>query len=178
MKYLKNFASKSHCNQILTYLRQHTSQTYNLDNTRPWFENNNIFYEKIEDPYIKNLVRNYIIKLSSAATLHFKEEIYPHYTDLVLWNKGKFMEGHVDDGQGSDDEIRKILKPRHVSSLIYLNDNFTGGETYVGKKIFKPQQGAALIFKSNALHGVTKVKEGVRGTIASWFTKDFDSLDI
>jgi predicted 2-oxoglutarate/Fe(II)-dependent dioxygenase YbiX len=88
------------------------------------------------------------------------------------------MERHVDDGQGSDDEIRKILKPRHVSSLIYLNDNFTGGETYVGKKIFKPEQGAALIFKSNVLHGVTKVKEGVRGTIASWFTKDFDSLDI
>jgi len=88
------------------------------------------------------------------------------------------MEAHRDDGHGSDENIRKILKPRYVSSLIYLNDNFTGGQTFVGKKKFKPKQGAALIFKSNVIHGVTKIEDGVRGTIASWFTKDFESFDL
>lgn len=178
MKYLKNFVSKAHCNQIFNYLKQNTSQTYNKDNTRPWLENNNVFYTRITDPYIKDLVRNYIIKLSVAISINFKKEVYPHYTDLVLWNKGKSMEAHVDDGQGSNDEIRRVLKPRHFSSLIYLNDNFTGGHTFVGKKQFKPEQGAALIFKSNVRHGVTEVKTGIRGTIASWFTKDFESLDL
>lgn len=176
--YLKNFVNSNHCNQIYSYLKEHTSKTYNVDNTRPWFENNNLFYSQIEDPYIKDLVRNYIIKLSVVATLHFKKKIYPHYTDLVLWNKGKSMEAHVDDGRGSNNEIRKVLKPRHVSSLIYLNDNFTGGQTFVGKKKFKPEQGAVLLFKSNIKHGVTEITNGIRGTIASWFTKDFDSLDI
>lgn len=178
MKYLKNFVSKTHCNQIYNYLKEHTSQSFNLDNTRPWFENNNIFYNKIADPYIKDLVRNYIIKLSVSISVNFKVEAYPHYTDLVLWNKGKSMEAHVDDGDGSNDQIRKVLQPRHFSSIIYLNDSFTGGKTFVGKKEFKPEQGAALVFKSNIKHGVTKVETGKRGTIASWFTKDFESLDL
>lgn len=171
MKYLKNFVSKTHCNQIYNYLKEHTSQSYNLDNTRPWFENNNIFYTKIEDPYIKNIVRNYIIKLSIEISFHFKKIIYPHYTDLVLWHKGKSMEAHVDDSL-------EILKPRYVSSIIYLNDNFTGGKTFVDKKEYTPEQGSVLIFRSNIKHGVTEVKEGARGTIASWFTKDFDSLNL
>jgi len=178
VKYLKNFVSKTHCNQIYNYLKDHTSQSFKLDNTRPWFENNNIFYNKISDTYIRNLVKNYIVKLSASISVQFKVETYPHYTDLVLWNKGKSMEAHVDDGQESNDEIRKVLQPRHFSSIIYLNDDFTGGKTFIGKKQFKPEQGAALIFKSSIKHGVTEVKEGVRGTIASWFTKDFDSLNL
>ena len=177
-KYLKNFVDSNHCNQIYCYLKEHTSKTYNVDNTRPWFENNNLFYSRIDNPHIKDLVRKYIIKLSTAISLHYKEIIYPHYTDLVIWHRGKYMEAHRDDGHGSDDEVKKILKPRYVSSLIYLNDDFTGGQTFVGEKKFTPKQGAALIFKSNLLHGVTQVKEGVRGTVASWFTKDFDSFDI
>ena len=43
MKYIKNFVNKTHCNQIYSYLKNNTSKTYTLDNTRPWFENNNIF---------------------------------------------------------------------------------------------------------------------------------------
>ena len=171
MKYLKNFVSKAHCNQIYSYLRDNTGQTYTSDNTRPWFENNNIFYTKIDNPYIKNIVRNYIIKSSIEISSYFKETIYPHYTDLVLWHRGKSMEAHVDNGLD-------ILKPRYVSSIIYLNDNFTGGKTFVDKKEFTPEQGAALIFKSDIKHGVTEVKKGARGTIASWFTKDFHSLNL
>jgi hypothetical protein len=171
MKYIKNFVNKTHCNQIYSYLKNNTSKTYTLDNTRPWFENNNIFYTKINDPYIKNLIRNYIIKLSIEISSYYKETIYPHYTDLVLWHKGKSMEAHVDDAL-------EILKPRYVSSIIYLNDNFTGGKTFVGKKEFTPKQGSSLIFRSNLKHGVTEIKDGVRGTIASWFTKDFESLNL
>jgi|TARA_R100000084_G_C4609048_1_gene127110 predicted 2-oxoglutarate/Fe(II)-dependent dioxygenase YbiX len=178
MKYLKNFVNPDDCDQIYSYLKENTSKTYNVDNTRPWFENNNLFYSRIDNPHIKDLVRKYIIKLSTAISLHYKQNIYPHYTDLVVWHRGKYMEAHRDDGFNSDDEVKRILEPRHVSSLIYLNDDFTGGETFVGKKKFKPKKGAALIFKSNLLHGVTQVKEGVRGTIASWFTKDFNSFDI
>ena len=88
------------------------------------------------------------------------------------------MEAHVDTGKGSDEETRKILKPRHYSSVIYLNDDFKGGQTFVKQKKVKPQKGAALIFESNVLHGVAEVKEGVRGTIASWFTKDFQFFDL
>ena len=70
MKYLKNFVNPNHCNQIYSYLKENTSKTYNVDNTRPWFENNNLFYSQIEDPYIKDLVKRYIVKLSTAISLN------------------------------------------------------------------------------------------------------------
>lgn len=178
MIYLKNLIRKSHCDEIFTFLKENTSKTYEAANTRPWFENNNIFYTQVRDPYIKDLLRNYIFKLSIEISLHYKKKIYPHYTDLVLWNKGKSMEAHVDTGKGSDEETRKILKPRHYSSVIYLNDDFKGGQTFVKQKKVKPQKGAALIFESNVPHGVAEVKEGVRGTIASWFTRDFQFFDL
>jgi len=175
MIYLKNIISKKDCDLIFSFLKENTSHTYNSDNTRPWFENNNVFYTKINDPHIKEMVKNYIIKLSIEISLHYKKKVYPHYTDLVLWNKGKSMEAHVDDGAGSNDEIRRVLKPRHYSSIIYLNDNFKGGQTFVDKKKTKPCKGGALVFKSNVPHGVTEIKQGIRGTIASWFTEDFKS---
>jgi leucine proline-enriched proteoglycan (leprecan) len=65
---------------------------------------------------------------------------------------------------------------RYFSSIIYLNDDYEGGETYFpgfGVRI-KPEPGLMVLFGSGPeyVHGVTKVRSGRRYTYAGWFTFD------
>jgi hypothetical protein len=67
-------------------------------------------------------------------------------------------------------------KHREYGSIVYLNNNFSGGET------FYPQHNISIVPKpgmlaihpadSNHMHGVSEIKDGIRYTIASFWTFD------
>jgi len=54
-----------------------------------------------------------------------------------------------------------------------LNDNFDGGETYFGEgTIVRPFKNKTIFFTGKELiHGVKKVTNGERYTIATWYKK-------
>jgi len=158
------------CDLIYNYLKNNTSGTFLKGNIRPWFENNNIILDDIKDREINKLIQNYTLKLSIMVSLKYKEIIYPAFADLVLWNKGKSMEAHIDNRLD-------YLKHRYISAVTYLNNDFEGGNTFVGKKSYTPKKGFTLIFKSDNLHGVTEIIKGQRGILATWFTKDFKKIN-
>lgn len=158
--------SNQDCKLIYKYLKENTSGTYSKENIRPWFENNNIFFKDIENNEISTLVRNYVCKLNSIISLKYKTIVYPTFVDLVLWNQDKSMPAHVDN------EVEGF-KHRHISAVTYLNNDFKGGRTFINDIEYTPKKGYTLIFKSDTFHGVTKITEGQRGILATWFTKDF-----
>ena len=47
-----------------------------------------------------------------------------------------------------------------LTCILYLNDDFTGGETAVNDRVVKPQQGMALIFRRELLHEGRPVLDG------------------
>lgn len=53
------------------------------------------------------------------------------------------------------------------SLLIYLNDNFLGGETIFNKLAIKPIKGTALIFPHTFYHSGNIVKEGLKYVLRS-----------
>lgn len=71
----------------------------------------------------------------------------------------------------------KMFQTKHYSSLIYLNDDYEGGELYFPEYDFaiKPEVGTLICFKGdeNTLHGVKKVTDGIRYTI-SLFWEDIE----
>lgn len=75
------------------------------------------------------------------------------------------------------DTFGKMFQTKHYSSLIYLNEDYEGGELYFPEHDFviKPEVGTLICFKGdeNTLHGVKKVEAGTRYTI-SLFWEDFD----
>jgi hypothetical protein len=75
------------------------------------------------------------------------------------------------------DTFGKMFQTKHYSSLIYLNEDYAGGELYFPEHNFsiKPEVGTLICFKGdeNTLHGVKKVESGTRYTI-SLFWEDFD----
>ncbi len=51
--------------------------------------------------------------------------------------------------------------------MIYLNDNFTGGETEFGEVIIHPKKGSALIFRHELKHEGKTVTDGVKYVLRS-----------
>ena len=113
---------------------------------------------------IKNRITNFI---KEAYELN---AIYCNTIDIVKWEPGWEQPPHMDACEG--------LEFRDLGSVIYLNNTFTGGQTYyVGKKIdVKPSIGKLVVHPGakEYTHGVTKITDGTRYTVASFWSRQED----
>lgn len=177
-----NVVSESTCIALQEYmdLTIHRKENYNVDEV-PWAENEMVNYDQITDKNIIDLIRPIKYTVAELASNCFGIKLYPHFSDLVLWRTGRKMQTHQDDG-GFE---HGFLFPRKVSGVIYLNDNFTGGETVIKTEhatpyISKPKQGSVVIFLSDSRceHSVNEVLSGDRYTLPLWFTDDKKFIEL
>ena len=100
--------------------------------------------------------------------------LYSDTAQLVRWHEGIELPPHVDNME--PDGRPNISPHRSFSSILYLNDDYEGGETFFpGHRIrIKPTAGALVIFGAGPeyVHGITRVTKGLRYTYAGWFTYD------
>jgi predicted 2-oxoglutarate/Fe(II)-dependent dioxygenase YbiX len=104
---------------------------------------------------------------------HYSTEIYPwaekniksreHTMHLLKYNQSGHLPAHQDQG----------ISTRVLSVLLYLNDNYEGGEIefrHSNIKI-KPEPGSVLFFPSNFLyvHEVYPVTKGPRYALPNWY---------
>lgn len=119
---------------------------------------------------------NTFIKAFSDKALSLHKEAYnlqmPIYTFeafLTKWDEGKGTGVHHDNHKGAE--------MVQLTTVVYLNDNYDGGEIFFPDfdLEIKPKKGQAIIFpaftKDNPyLHGVHKIENGNRYTLALWHT--------
>jgi hypothetical protein len=100
---------------------------------------------KIKDKlnkFIKNINKNYII----------------NYFEIVKWPTNEFQPEHLD------------FNYHPYTSILYLNEDFEGGETVVGDKIIIPKKNKLIAFEGNKIiHKVNEIKKGIRYTIPCWY---------
>jgi prolyl 4-hydroxylase len=65
------------------------------------------------------------------------------------------------------DFVKSETEKSFFSLLIYLNDNFVGGETIFENAIVKPVAGSALVFPHILLHSGAKVTQGIKYVLRS-----------
>lgn len=75
------------------------------------------------------------------------------------------------------EDFKKKFQTKHFSTIIYLNDDFSGGELYFPQhdvEDIKPETNMAIFFKGDThhMHGVKKVEEGIRYTISLFWTEE------
>ena len=77
------------------------------------------------------------------------------------------MSSHVDNIHHSHGQ--QYGYPQ-VSVLLFLNDDYEGGEIIVADNEYNPTAGSALIFPSNFMfpHEVKSVTKGERWSVVSW----------
>lgn len=121
----------------------------------------------IGDNHLRTELKVISYKISQKLHCIYKEFIFPEYSNIVIWNTEDDMSVHTDNHLD-------IIKQRHYTAVCYLNDDYSGGETFLPDQnhICKPEKGKVIVFPSDYPHGVKTVKDGTRYTLAMWFTRD------
>jgi hypothetical protein len=92
-------------------------------------------------------------------------KIKPGQVELMAWPIGSFSPLHVHDKANRD------IFSYH--SVLYLNDDYEGGEFYTHINKQKLLKGSLTFFDGQKLmHGVLPVKTGHRWTINFWWVLD------
>jgi prolyl 4-hydroxylase len=171
-KVIKNFISKEDCKYLIDL-----SNSLNVwENAGdPFWDNRVINYESVLkfDKNAASIMMNANIGcrniIKNSYALNF--DVYSDTLQIVRWFPGMEQGPHADDMTNSD---VKGLDHRAFGSIIYLNDNYRGGHTYYpnfNKEVI-PETGSLAIHPGDPehLHGVTKVEDGMRYTIVSFWT--------
>ena len=178
-----NIIDSTMCDSILNYYTETYDNQLNDINKLPWFEENTIYWVNLQKTKIQNEINFCRKNISKLVNDSYNVLSYPHLTTLVMWKEGKSMAIHKDNGYEND---KDILHMRTYTAVMYINDDFEGGETIIQKENSneieyecKPQKASVLIFKSDdsCLHGVNKITKGNRLTLSMWFVIDEQYLE-
>jgi hypothetical protein len=155
MNVINSIISKQHCDFLINLLE------YNLTLTRNHRDTTVIDIYPIipfkQESQCIDLVK-YVNSLITYEVKKICKNSYINYSQIVKWPEGSYQPEHLD------------FDCHTYTSILYLNDNFIGGETFVEDRIFKPKAGSIIIFKGNKkTHGVTKVEKSTRYTLPTWF---------
>ena len=151
----------------------------------------NDFYSRynLDEKYYEDLA----LKIKDVAEKYFNVNVVKEQYLINRWRKGREQKPHIDyfidEDPGHDYDMlerynlpREYLKTfqskfqtKHFSSLLYLNDDFDGGEIYFPQYdnlSIKPEPGMLVCFAGNekALHGVKESIGGIRYTISLFLT--------
>jgi predicted 2-oxoglutarate/Fe(II)-dependent dioxygenase YbiX len=120
------------------------------------------------------------VKQEIINFLQITQPIYADIFQFVRWHTGNELHPHAD-AENSDGSPHPFPW-RNFASIIYVNDEYKGGQTYFPNfNNYAPgiKPGTLVVFPGTLeyLHGVTKVTEGTRYTIASFWTYDEKKKD-
>lgn len=133
------------------------------------------YTDKIIDPIQGTSADLFNANISNLFFTHFdpieKDYVSMFLTDtewhdtygVLKYGKGQQFTNHIDDC---------VAFPRRVSTVYYLNDNYTGGEINFPRFgiTFKPKANQMIVFPSTFVynHSVSPVIEGERYAVVSW----------
>ena len=113
------------------------------------------------------------IKKFIENEFNLTEEIYPDVSTICRWFPGMEQPPHADDMTNTE---VKGLEHRIFGSIIYLNTDYSGGKTYYPNynQEITPELGKLAVHPGDVdhLHGVTKIEDGIRYTIAAFWSHD------
>lgn len=177
---IPNFLTPDECKSIISSSQNNlqTSYIYNGDgddkidpkdrlSQQCWLNDNDI---------IANKISNLVADLTNTPKNH-QEPL-----QVVKYDKNGHFQPHYDACNGDSDFCKRMdsfIGPRYLTFLIYLNDDYTGGETVFPElnKTVKPETGKAVLFYNvdktgqilkDSLHGGLKIENGSKWIANKW----------
>lgn len=179
---INNFISQEECTNFINLgeekgfevagIRTATGEVSRLDirnNGRVIIEDKSLaadFYNKVKDHLPKNVIKG--DELWEIKELNEQLKIYKY-------DVGQEFKLHRDAPFVRDENNRSFY-----TLLIYLNEEYEGGETFFLDETIKGETGDCLIFWQNQSHAGLKVKEGVKYAIRTdvMYTKVNTSIEV
>ena len=154
-----NFLSDDICNWFMSFHQTmfplygsefENRRIINLTELTHVLYNNNLPYDVTD--YLKIVQANLTTEVRK-----YDPKAFPNYIHCTEWTAPIYQPIHTDFDE-------------HVwTSILYLNDNFTGGNTIIEGERISPKKGSVITFKGELKHGVEEVTEGNRYTISVWY---------
>jgi predicted 2-oxoglutarate/Fe(II)-dependent dioxygenase YbiX len=165
IKVIENFLSKDECEFILfkykNELKLSSAQTSKgIDKNRKssvgWIDELNGINERLTD-LLKTSYDINGMEVTGLGPFQFTE-----------YKVGEYFDWHTDRGG-------EIYRDRFVSTVIQLNDNYSGGVLEI-KDVqnnlipIKQKAGNLYVFESGLKHRVTPVEDGIRYSLVNWIS--------
>ena len=123
----------------------------------------------LQDHKIYDVLKNFVLKGLENYSKQHPKFVVTHHTNFRLnkYSKGGFMSKHCDNIHHSHGQ--QYGYP-HVSVLLFLNDDYEGGEFVVADETYVTKKGSSLIFPSNFMfpHEVKPITNGTRWSVITW----------
>ena len=150
---INNFFDNEKCERLIAFHKENFGRL--LDRQSNYHDKT----EVIEFSVLQNI--DLSKQIAADITCHIRQintKAFINYFQIVRWPNESYQVEHLDF-------------PKHVlTSIIYLNDDYEGGETVVGDKIIKPEKGKIITFQGNEIkHKVNQITKGVRYTVPVWY---------
>lgn len=174
--YIKNFLTNRELDYVNKYIEDNLNNFIYLDKydkqkSLSIIHNTNSIYSN----EVLDLFLDLNKRVSEIIEEKFLVNVNTNITTLgsiVKYEPGMSLHRHVDNPKASSGN--DIINKRSVSSIIYYNNNYDGGEIYFNKQGFKikPDPGSILIFSSYQPyeHEVLPVIFGPRYITPSFWT--------
>lgn len=99
---------------------------------------------------------------------------FPTYREVISvlkYEPGQEYKWHTDQPVERSRSGECDALTRCISVVVYLNDDFKGGETEMLGRKYRPRKGKALIFPSNwnYPHRACPVEDGTKYALVTWF---------
>jgi hypothetical protein len=166
-----DFIPQYQCNAIIEFVESSEEYSGTARNDE------NVFYYTKALLISKNLFIDGLISLISDMVRIKAEELFKCNLGESGVMIAKTISGHSPeehaDSQNMDGTPKDGCSDFHVSAVVYLNDNFEGGELVFPKikYSYKPVAGSCIMFPSNIeySHYVASVTSGERLALPFWF---------
>lgn len=132
----------------------------------------------LQEQYSKMMIDHSSSKYADRSPIRQYDMTDKKYlASFLAYPEGSFLHPHIDIVGLVQDDGDEIENPMdkwtgHLASILYLNDNYDGGEIYFPDRDLeiKPKAGTLIVFPGNKhyVHGVRPVSRGTRFTLSMW----------
>ena len=196
---IPNCLTKEQCQKLIKY-HQTNFDLVTHDDAAEQYNGRRIPMVSIRNIHVKRILAEYQYKAIAEIWKVYGEMAYPEQTEIMWWPQGKGQEMHIDvmakplyevpiesrkgtelESLTNEEEVINVVPFTDYASILYLNDDFEGGETYFEDgTLLKPEQGTAVIFESmKHFHGVHPAHGNEdRYTSPIWYTSEANQMEL
>lgn len=168
-----NFLSIPKIEQLLRYIKQESPWISTDDSWSDRF----VHFHNIENQEIKSIVQTVYQTVAEIIEKNTGNAVQIETCQLVRWRTGDKLDPPHADCEHLDGTLHPYPN-RHYSALVYLNDDYEGGQIFFPNQGLEPvtSPGTLVQFEGTKqyLHGVREITSGERYTIVMFFTRNND----
>lgn len=173
---VRNFLSADQCGLLVDTFKHSKDQQRLAQQTEDFWRERVLWFDDIVDVTgrAKPIMQQARFASAYRISVFFKSNrlLYSDTQQLVHWGPGASMPVHVDNAHPTGES--HPTPHRDFASVVYLNDDYAGGEVYfplLGCRV-RPEAGLLIGFPGDASapHGVSRVESGDRYTMPGWYS--------